>query len=98
MADHPPCGLDRACYPRPDSRAIAGRRLGLVLGLVVSALAALPLSYLPSPFRGILPTIVAIVFGYLGIMVMVSPAEGSLCPVSAGDRRAHASGSTDRSF
>ena len=45
--------------------------LGLVLGLVVSALAALPLSYLPSPFRAILPTIVAIVFGYVGIMVMV---------------------------
>jgi uncharacterized protein YacL len=45
--------------------------LGLVLGLVIGALAALPLSYLPSPFRSILPTIVAIVFGYLGITVMV---------------------------
>jgi uncharacterized protein YacL len=43
---------------------------GLVIGLIVSALAALPLSYLPSPFRSILPTIVAIVFGYVGIMVM----------------------------
>jgi uncharacterized protein YacL len=45
--------------------------LGLVIGLVIAALAALPLSYLPWPFRGILPTLVAVVFGYLGIMVMV---------------------------
>jgi uncharacterized protein YacL len=44
--------------------------LGLVLGLVVAALLALPLSSLPAPFRSILPTIVAIVFGYLGITVM----------------------------
>jgi uncharacterized protein YacL len=44
--------------------------LGLVIGLVIAALAALPLSYLPWPFRGILPTLVAIVFGYLGILVM----------------------------
>lgn len=45
--------------------------VGLILGLLVAALAALPLSYLPYPFRSILPTIVAILFGYLGIMVMV---------------------------
>jgi uncharacterized protein YacL len=43
---------------------------GLVIGLIVSALAALPLSYLPSPFSSILPTIVAIVFGYVGVMIM----------------------------
>jgi uncharacterized protein YacL len=45
--------------------------VGLVIGLIVGALAALPLSYLPFPFRSILPTIVAIIFGYLGITVMV---------------------------
>jgi len=45
--------------------------IGLVLGLVVAALAALPLSYLPSPFRSILPTVIAVLFGYLGITVMV---------------------------
>lgn len=45
--------------------------IGLVIGLVIAALAAFPLSYLPWPFRGILPTLAAIVFGYLGITVMV---------------------------
>jgi uncharacterized protein YacL len=45
--------------------------IGLIVGLVVAALAALPLSYLPYPFRNILPTVVALVFGYLGVTVMV---------------------------
>ncbi len=45
--------------------------IGLVIGLAIAALAAFPLSFLPWPFRGILPTIAAIVFGYLGITVMV---------------------------
>jgi uncharacterized protein YacL len=45
--------------------------LGLVIGLAIAALAAFPLSFLPAPFSSILPTITAIVFGYLGIMVMV---------------------------
>lgn len=45
--------------------------IGLVIGLAISALAAFPLSLLPEPFNRILPTIMTIVFGYLGIMVMV---------------------------
>lgn len=45
--------------------------IGLVLGLLLAALAALPLRYLPDPFGKFLPTIAAILFGYLGIMVMV---------------------------
>ncbi len=45
--------------------------IGLVIGLVIAALLAIPLSYLPPPFSAILPTVVAIIFGYLGITVMV---------------------------
>jgi uncharacterized protein YacL len=45
--------------------------LGLGLGLVVAALASIPLSSLPYPFRAILPTIVAIIFGYIGMTIMV---------------------------
>jgi|YNPNPStandDraft_1061719.scaffolds.fasta_scaffold03953_3 uncharacterized protein YacL len=45
--------------------------IGLISGLIIAALAALPLSYLPFPLSSILPTVVAIVFGYLGITVMV---------------------------
>jgi uncharacterized protein YacL len=45
--------------------------LGLVIGLIIGALAALPLSYLPEPFRSVLPTVAAIVFGYLGLTIMI---------------------------
>ncbi len=45
--------------------------VGLIIGLVAAALLAIPLSYLPAPFRSILPTIIAIVFGYIGITIMV---------------------------
>jgi uncharacterized protein YacL len=45
--------------------------IGLIIGLVIAALLALPLSSLPPPFRSIFPTIAAVVFGWLGITVMV---------------------------
>ena len=74
--------------------------LGLVIGLVIAALLALPLSSLPAPFRSILPTVVAIIFGYLGITVMalrgrdlwpssVAAARRRLESVADGEGRAH---------
>ncbi len=44
--------------------------LGLIIGLVVAALLAFPLSSLPSPFGQILPFVAAVLFGYLGVLVM----------------------------
>jgi len=46
--------------------------LGLVVGLVIAALLVFPLSLLPSPFRQILPFVVAVLFGYFGIVVMTT--------------------------
>ncbi|MGB9880299.1 MAG: PIN/TRAM domain-containing protein, partial [Anaerolineae bacterium] len=46
--------------------------IGLVIGLIISALLALPLSVLPSPLGEILPFVSALLFSYLGIMVMVT--------------------------
>lgn len=54
----------------PVQQIVAGS-IGLALGLVIAALLAWPLSFLPSPFGRILPAIGAIVFGYLGTLVMV---------------------------
>ncbi len=45
--------------------------IGLVIGLIIAALLALPLSHLPGPFGAILPTIGTVLFGWLGITVMV---------------------------
>jgi len=46
--------------------------LGLLVGLVIAALAAFPLSFLPNPWGSILPFVVLVIFGYLGAWVMVT--------------------------
>jgi uncharacterized protein YacL len=46
--------------------------VGLVVGLVLSALLAYPISLLPSPFGSILPFIAVLIFGYLGVILFVS--------------------------
>jgi uncharacterized protein YacL len=45
---------------------------GLVLGLLIAVLFSFPLSLLPSPLREILPIIVAVLFGLLGVTTMIS--------------------------
>lgn len=55
----------------PTQQLLAGT-LGLIVGLVVAALMAYPLSLLPAPFGQILPFVAALLFGYLGIMVMTT--------------------------
>ncbi len=49
--------------------------IGLAAGLIIAALVALPLSRLPTPFGNVLPAIGAVVFGYLGITVMVMRSD-----------------------
>ncbi|MCX7682311.1 MAG: TRAM domain-containing protein [Anaerolineae bacterium] len=46
--------------------------LGLIVGLIVAALLSFPLSLLPPPFSQILPFAAALLFGYLGIMIMIT--------------------------
>lgn len=69
LTTRPTARLRRAIREVSVAQLLAGS-FGLILGLVIAALAALPLSSLPFPFNSILPTIVAVLFGYLGIMVM----------------------------
>lgn len=45
--------------------------IGLVAGLLVAALLAFPLSFLPDPFGQILPFVGVLIFGYVGVMVFV---------------------------
>jgi uncharacterized protein YacL len=55
----------------PAQQLLAGI-LGLVVGLIIAALLVFPLSLLPSPFRQILPFVAAVLFGYFGIVVMIT--------------------------
>ena len=70
LTTRPAAWLRHAINELTVAQILAGA-VGLVIGLVIAALLAIPLSYLPAPFSAILPTLVAIIFAYAGIMVMV---------------------------
>lgn len=70
LSTRPAAWLSRAIRELTTLQLLAGA-IGLGLGLIIAALAVPPLMLLPNPFRSILPTVVAILFGYIGIMVMV---------------------------
>jgi len=50
---------------------ILAATIGLVIGLLIAALVAIPLQSLPYPFGNILPTLAALILAYLGITVML---------------------------
>jgi len=46
--------------------------IGLVVGLILSALLAYPISLLPDPFGSVIPFVAVLIFGYLGIVLFVA--------------------------
>lgn len=50
---------------------LSAAMIGLVVGLIIGALASLPLSLLPAPFGDFLPVVGAIFFCYLGMTLFV---------------------------
>lgn len=44
--------------------------MGFATGLLIAALLAFPLALLPDPFRQVLPLLCAVVFAYIGVIVM----------------------------
>jgi uncharacterized protein YacL len=45
---------------------------GLVVGLIIAALASFPLSMLPHPYGAVLPIVMAILFGYIGVAALTT--------------------------
>ena len=74
LTTKPARSVRRVVRQLPAQQIVAGT-IGLMVGLVIAALLVLPLSRVPSPFGDILPAIGAIVFGYLGITVMILRSE-----------------------
>ncbi len=56
---------------RVPAQQLLAATIGLIVGLIIAALTAFPLSLLPSPFSNILPFVSLILFGYIGAWVMV---------------------------
>ena len=59
----------RAKLSRLSAKSLFASLVGLVVGLVIAALLAFPLSLLPSPFGRIMPFIGVVLFGYLGVAI-----------------------------
>lgn len=56
---------------RVPAQQLLAATVGLIVGLIIAALTAFPLSLLPEPFKNILPFASLILFGYVGVWVMV---------------------------
>ncbi len=61
----------RAYLRQMPAQTLVATVIGLVLGLFIAALLAFPLSFLPEPFSQVLPFVGVVLFGYLGIAIMV---------------------------
>lgn len=71
LSVRPFLALRKRIRQAPAQQLLAGT-LGLVVGLIIAALLVFPLSLLPTPFKQILPFVAAVLFGYLGLTVMVT--------------------------
>jgi uncharacterized protein YacL len=56
---------------RVPAQQLLAATIGLIIGLIIAALTAFPLSLLPEPFKNILPFVSLILFGYIGAWVMI---------------------------
>ncbi len=61
----------RALLGRVPAQVLVAGMIGLIVGLIVAALVAFPLSLLPAPFSQILPFVGAVIFSYFGVAVFV---------------------------
>jgi uncharacterized protein YacL len=61
----------RSQMSQVSARTMISGTIGLIVGLIIAALVASPLSLLPAPFSQILPLIGAVVLSYLGVTVFV---------------------------
>jgi uncharacterized protein YacL len=61
----------RSMLARVTPQALFSSLLGLIVGLIIAALLAFPLSLLPAPFGRVMPFIGVVLLGYMGISVFV---------------------------
>jgi uncharacterized protein YacL len=61
----------RAVVARISPQSLFASLLGLIVGLIIAALLAFPLSLLPSPFGRVMPFIGVVLLGYLGVSIFV---------------------------
>ena len=84
----------RSLLGRVSPQSLFASLLGLIVGLIIAALLAFPLSLLPSPFGRVMPFIGVVVIGYMGVSVFVMRQNDLFAVFSAFRGGGAASGST----
>ena len=62
----------RSYLTKVSGATLLSAMIGLIIGLVIAALASITMSSLPAPFSSVLPFVIAVIFGYLGVAIAVS--------------------------
>jgi uncharacterized protein YacL len=84
----------RASLGRLSAETLFAGLTGLVVGLLIAALLAFPISLLPDPFGSVLPFVGVIVFSYLGISLFVMRQGDIMSLLSALGGRGESGGSS----
>ncbi len=66
-----PAKAIRSALGRLSAETLFAGLTGLVVGLLIAALLAFPISLLPDPFGSVLPFVGVVLFGYLGVSLFV---------------------------
>jgi uncharacterized protein YacL len=86
VTTHPFFWLRRHIY-RANATDVLASGVGLAFGLLVGALLALPLSFLPGYLGRILPIVASGVMGYFGVVALLAHKQGLLALFGLGGRR-----------
>ena len=78
-----PMSTFRSLLARISPQSLFASLLGLVVGLLIAALLAFPLSLLPAPLGRIMPFIGVLILGYLGVWVFVMRQNDLFAVVSS---------------
>ncbi len=89
-----PARAMRALLARMSAESLFAGLTGLIVGLLIAALLAFPLSMLPAPFSQVLPFIGVLVFSYFGVALFVMRQGDIMGLVSAMSGRTEGGGSS----
>ena len=89
-----PARYIRSLLGRMTAESLFAGLTGLVVGLLIAALLAFPLSMLPAPFSEILPFIGVLIFSYFGVSIFVMRQGDIMGLLSALSGRSEGGGSS----
>jgi len=93
-----PAKAIRSALGRLSAETLFAGLTGLVVGLLIAALLAFPISLLPDPFGSVLPFVGVVLFGYLGVSLFVMRQGDIMSLLSALGGRGDSGGGSSSSW